>query len=153
MRSTENETVEVVHMELEWFRAYVESLLREQWDGDVSRDSEGDWAFRHGAAAGWVAVRESPYLRLDVFAYAAHGVKSSAKLLREINEANWGLVDGRVYWRGGFVVVETSIDAQRVDAESLERACLSVGSTADDLSVFLAAVFDGQTPFPVVLDA
>jgi hypothetical protein len=63
-----------------------------------------------------------------VFAYAAHGVKSSAKLLREINEANWGLVDGRVYWRGGFVVVETSIDAQRVDAESLERACLSVGT-------------------------
>jgi hypothetical protein len=74
-------------------------------------------------------------------------------LLREINEANWGLVDGRVYWRGGFVVVETSIDAQRVDAESLERACLSVGRTADDLSIFLAAVFDGQTPFPVVLDA
>lgn len=140
-------------MELEWFRAYVESLLRQQWDGDVSRDAEGDWAFRHGAAAGWVAVREYPYLRLDVFAYAAHGVKSSAKLLREINEANWGLVEGRVYWRGGFVVVETSIDAQRVDAESLERACLTVGSTADDLSVFLAAVFDGHTPFPVVLDA
>ena len=138
-------------MELEWFRAYVESLLREQWDGDVSRDAEGDWAFRHGAAAGWVAVRECPYLRLEVFAYAAHGVKSSAKLLREINEANWGLVDGRVYWRGGFVVVETSFDAQRVDAESLERACLSVGRTADDLSIFLAAVFDGQTPFPVVL--
>ena len=140
-------------MELEWFKAYVESLLCEQWDGDVSRDSEGDWPFRHGAAAGWVAVREYPYLRLEVFAYAAHGVKSSVKLLRELNEANRSLVDGRIYWYGGFVVVETSIEAQRVDAESLQRACLGVGSTADDLSVFLAAVFDGQTPFPAVVEA
>jgi hypothetical protein len=140
-------------MQEEWFRAYVESLLREVWDGQAHADDDGDWPFRHGSAAGWVSVRPYPYLRVEVFAHAARDVKQSARLLRELNEANWYLVDGRVYWRAGFVVAETSIAAERVDCDSLVRACLHVGSTADDLGTLLAAMFDGQTPFPAVLEA
>ena len=140
-------------MELEWFKAYVESLLRTEWDGHAPTDDDGDWPFRHGAAACWVGVRPQPYLRAQVLAYAAHGLKPSARLLRELNEANWCLVDSRVYWRSGFVVVETSIPAEGVDQQSLQQACESVGGTADELSVFLAAMFDGQTLYPASLEA
>jgi hypothetical protein len=140
-------------MQVDWFRAYVDSLLREVWDGQADTDDDGDWPFRHGSAAGWVSVRPWPYLRVEVFAHAARDVKQSARLLRELNEANWFLVDGRVYWRDGFVVAETSIEAERVDRDSLIRACLAVGGAADELGTLLAAMFDGQTPFPAVLEA
>ncbi len=140
-------------MRFEWFTAYVDSLLREMWDGHARRDGDGDWPFRHGTAACWVAVRPVPRWRVEVFAHAAAGVKQSARLLRELNEANSSLVDGRVYWRGGVVVVETTIEAEQVDDKSLTRACVAVGNTADDLGGLLAAMFDGTTPFPAEMGA
>jgi Putative bacterial sensory transduction regulator len=140
-------------MKLDWFRAYVESLLRDMWDGHARADDDGDWPFRHGTAACWVSVRAHPRWRVEVFAHAASEVKQSARLLRELNEANSNLVDGRVYWRGGVVVVETSVEAEQVDARSLFRACMAVGSAADDLGGLLAAMFDGSTPFPAEVGA
>lgn len=153
-------------MQLEWFRAYVESLLREAWDGHAytdDDDGDGDWPFRHGAAACWVsgAARPVPVSadlrargpRVQVFTHVAREVKQSARLLRELNEANWSLVDGRVYWRCGFVVAETSIEAEHVDRDSLTRACLGVGGVPDDLGILLAAMSDGRTPFQAELEA
>ena len=140
-------------MRFDWFTAYVESLLREMWDGHARTDDDGDWPFRQGTAACWVSVRPHPRWRVEVFAHAASEVKQSARLLRELNEANSNLVDGRVYWRGGVVVVETSVEADQVDAGSLFRACTAVGRTADDLGGLLAAMFDGSTPFPAEVGA
>lgn len=140
-------------MKLDWFRAYVESLLRDMWDGHAPTDDDGDWPFRHGTAACWVAVRPYPRWRVEVFAHAASELKQSARLLREINEANSNLVNGRIYWRGGVVVVETSVEADQVDAKSLFSACKTVGSAADDLGTLLAAMFDGSTPFPAEVGA
>jgi hypothetical protein len=88
-----------------------------------------------------------------VFAHAASGVKQSARLLREINEANSHLVEGRTYWRGGVVVVETSVEATQVNPASLSLACMAVGTTADDLGGLIAAMYDGSTPYPAEIDA
>lgn len=140
-------------MRFEWFRAYVESLLREVWDGDVVEDGDGDWPFRHGTAACWVAARPYPSWRVEVFAHVAFEVKQSARLLRELNEMNGLLVHGRVYWRDGVVVAATGIQAEHVDEESLIEACAAIGAMADDLGALLAAMFDGRTPFPVQLEA
>ena len=140
-------------MKLDWFKAYVESLLRDMWAGEAQTDDDGDWPFRQGTAACWVAVRPHPRWRVEVFAHAASDMKQSARLLRELNEANSNLVDGRIYWRGGMVVVETSVEADQVDARSLFRACMAVGSAADDLGGLLAAMFDGSTPFPAEVGA
>lgn len=140
-------------MQFEWFSAYVDSLLRELWDGRAFRDADGDWPFRQGTAAGWVAVRPHPRWRVEVFAHAASGVKQSARLLRELNEANSHLVQGRTYWRGGVVVVETSLEADQVNAASLSLACMAVGTTADDLGGLIAAMYDGSTPYPAELGA
>lgn len=140
-------------MRFEWFRAYVESLLRQVWDGEIVEDGDGDWPFRHGTASCWVAARPYPSWRVEVFAHVAFEVKQSACLLRELNEMNSCLVHGRVFWRDGVVVAETSIDADHVDQGSLVQACSAIGSMADDLGALLAAMFDGRTPFPVQLEA
>jgi hypothetical protein len=140
-------------MQFDWFSAYVDSLLRELWDGHAYRDDDGDWPFRRGTAACWVAVRPYPRWRVEVFAHAASGVKQSARLLRELNETNSHLVEGRTYWRGGLVVVETSVEADQVNATSLSLACMAVASTADDLGVLVAAMYDGRTPYPAEIGA
>ena len=140
-------------MKFEWFEAYVESLLRNAWDTTVDSDDDGDWPFRRGTAAGWVSARPYPHWHVNVFAHAATGLKQSARLLRELNDANSQVVDGRVYWRQGVVMVETTIQAGQVDAESLPLACARVGTVADDLGALLAAMFDGATPYPAELGA
>jgi len=140
-------------MKFEWFCAYVESLLGQLWGSPARADDDGDWPFRQGTAACWVAVRPEPRWRDEVFGHAAFEVKQSARLLRELNEANAHLLDGRIYWREDVVLVATSIEADRVDGEALARACMGVGSTADDLGALLAAMFDGRTPFPAELGA
>jgi len=46
-------------------------------------------------------------------------------------------------------VVEDSLAAAAVTTEELVRSCTCVGTVANDLGALLAAMFDGQTPFPV----
>lgn len=135
-------------VQIEWLRAFVEKLLREAGDVDVAPDGDGDYPFRWGTAACWVRVCDEPHLRVQVFGQAACGVKASARLLREVNEANARTVSARVYVLGGTVMVEQSVPADGLNAATLAQACIAVGSVADDLGVLLAVMFDGETPFP-----
>ncbi len=136
-------------MAIEWLRAYVEKLLGEAFTEVPVMDGDGDYPLRYGTAACWVRLCEHPYLRVDVFAHAAIGVKQSARLLREINDMTAGMIRGRIFVRGGVVVVEDSLAAPAVTTEELVRSCTCVGTVANDLGALLAAMFDGQTPFPV----
>ncbi|MBA2532416.1 MAG: YbjN domain-containing protein [Nocardioidaceae bacterium] len=135
-------------MNIEWFRAYVEKLLRGGLIDEPKQDSDGDYLYRWGTAACWVRLSEQPFWRVDVFAHAVLGVKPTARLLREINETNARLVSGRIYTAGGVVVVEQSVLADGLTADTLAQACVAVGSAANDLGPLLAVMFDGQTPFP-----
>ena len=135
-------------MQIEWLRAYVEKLLREAGDVEIEPDGDGDYPFRWGTAACWVRVCAEPHLRVQVFGHAARGVKASARLLREINEANARSLNARVYVLGDTVMVEQSVLADGLNAATLQQACIAVGVVADDLGLLLAVMFDGQTPFP-----
>ena len=135
-------------MQIEWVRAYVEKLLRVGLTGPPVPDADGDYPFRWGTAACWVRICEEPFLRVEVFAHAALGVKGSVALLRELNDLTAGLLRGRVYVRDGVVVMEDNIPASAVTPEELAESCACVGTLGHELGVMLAAMFDGQTPFP-----
>lgn len=136
-------------MQVEWLRAYVEKLLREEWDEEPWVDDDGDIPFRSGTAACWVRVHGSRRaMRVEVFAQVVQGVKPTAQLLRELNECNALMVYGWIYETNGSVVVEQSIDVDGLNGRTLRRACNAVGAVADDMGSLLAAMFDGTTPYP-----
>ncbi|MDQ3627752.1 MAG: YbjN domain-containing protein [Actinomycetota bacterium] len=136
-----------MNIEITWLRAYVEKLLRESFLEGVEADGDGDYPFRWGTAACWVRVDDRPFARVEVFAHVVHGVRPSARLLREVNDANRRVVGGRVYEWDGMVVAAQSIHAHGLQADTLAQACVGVGTVADDLGALLAAMFDGQTPY------
>ncbi len=139
-------------VQIEWLRAYVEKLLRKAGDVDVEPDGDGDYPFRWGTAACWIRVCGEPDLRVQVFGHAARGMKPSARLLRELNDANARMVSDRVYVLGDSVMVEQSVFAGGLNSATLMQACLAVGSVADDLGMLLAVMFDGETPFPAEVE-
>lgn len=137
-----------MNIEITWLRAYVEKLLRESGLEGVEADDDGDYPFRWGTAACWVRIQERPFVRVEVFAHVVHGVRPSARLLREINDANRRAVGGRVYEWDGSVLAAQSVHAHGLQSDTLVQACVGVGTVADDLGALLAAMFDGQTPYP-----
>ena len=131
-----------------WLRAYVEKLLREGSGSEWHTDSDGDFPFRWGSAACWVAVRSEPFLHVWMFAHAAYGLRSTAAVLRELNEHNAALMGGRVYLSDGTVTIEQTVVVEALNAATLLQACSQVAQTADSLGTLLAAVFGGRTPYP-----
>jgi hypothetical protein len=130
---------------LNWFRAYVEQLLAQTWEAcRVEADSDGDYLFRHGAAAGFARVEPGPPMGVRVVAQAAVGVRRTAKLLNELNAHARSV---STYWFDGAVYVDKALDAGGVTAETLSQACTEVGTAADGIGALVAAMFDGQTPF------
>jgi hypothetical protein len=131
-----------------WFHSYVEDCLRKTWGRTtLEPDSDGDYAFRHGTACGYVRVQAGPPRLVRVFAYAAIETPRSAKLLTELND-----IDGRccavsVSWYHGAVLVEHVLLAEGVKPKTLRVACKSVGGVADDIGAMIAAVYGGKTPF------
>lgn len=134
-----------------WFRSHVERCLQQVWtEPRVQPDEDGDYPFRWGSALGWVAIdEEEPLLR--VWAYAAAGLRRSAKLLGEINDINLRSRSVHVVLSGHYAIVRQAMSAHGVDVESLGQAYGAVGSVAEDIGPMLAAVFGGSTPFPVEL--
>ena len=70
-------------------RSHVERCLQDIWDTrELITDLDDDYPFRYGTAACWVSLLEGSNWGVRVFAHAAHGLKTSAKLLREVNALN-----------------------------------------------------------------
>ncbi|HET6625789.1 MAG TPA: YbjN domain-containing protein [Nocardioidaceae bacterium] len=138
---------DVYAVEHRWLRAHVEKCMRELWDdAPVHFDDDGDIPFRAGTAAVWVSVR-SREPRLQVFAHAAHGVKPTALVLRELNEVCGRSLFAKVHLVAGVVMVEAVVPAEGVSARTLRMAIDAVASVANDLGVMVATVFGGATPF------
>ena len=87
-----------------------------------------------------------------MFAHAAHGLKSSAKLLREINELNVQSRWARLALHDGTVRVSTELPWSAVDRLALEHSLRAVGQVSDDVGSLLATVYGGSTPFPPEID-
>ncbi len=133
----------------EWFRAYVEKILETSWEQHpLIRDDDGDYPYRYGTAACFVRIEAGPPLAVRVVAQAVRGVRRSAKLLSELNEFNAAARTVTAYWDSDCVVVDTAVDAEGANAETLTRACAEVGQAAHDMGTLIAAMYDGRTPFP-----
>lgn len=135
--------------ELMWVRSHVEQLLADEWGvRRVEVDRDGDFPFRSGTAAGWVTVLPEPPHLVRVMAHAVYGVKSSVKLLRELNELNVRSLTATAMLIDDIVVVQQTITPVGLTDRALAQAVASVGWMADDVGMLLAAMFDGATPYP-----
>jgi Putative bacterial sensory transduction regulator len=134
-------------------RSHVERCLQDVWEQhELIIDGDGDYPYRWGTAACWVAVQSGPSMAVRVFAHAAHGLKRTAKLLTEINEVNARSRWARVFWDHGRVIVAAELPWTAIDRPALDQFMRSVGTVADDIGAMLAAVYGGQTPLPPELD-
>jgi hypothetical protein len=137
---------------LMWIRSHVERLLQDQWDAcRVEPDSDGDYPFRKDTAAGWVSVLHSEPPMVRVYAHAAHGIRPSAKLFREINDINNRTLSAQVTWlkSGGVVLVSQTVSAVDLTRPVLAQAVDAVGVVANDIGPLMAGMFGGVTPYPV----
>jgi hypothetical protein len=135
--------------ELMWIRSHVERLLQDEWQAcRVEADCDGDYPFREGTAACWVSVMDTEPIMVRVFAHAATGVKSSLKLLSELNAIQWRALSASISLRGGTVVVEQTISPIGLTQPVLAQAMRAVGGVADDIGLLLAGMFNGATPYP-----
>lgn len=131
-------------------RSHVERCLQDVWEvNELGVDSDGDYPFRQGTAMCWVSPFGGPVPGVRVFAHAAHGVKPSGRLLREVNELNGRSTWARVVVANGVVRVTSELHWAGVDRLALEQAIRAVGTVADDIGALMAAVYGGDTPFPV----
>ncbi len=136
--------------ELMWIRSHVEQLLETIWDScRVVADSDGDYAFRRGTAACWVAVLPTAPVMVRVFAHAACELKPSLRLFRELNDIERRALSCAVLLEGDTVVVSQTLSPVGLTAPVLQQALDAVGGVAEDIGVLLAALFGGQTPYPV----
>jgi len=134
--------------ELAWIRSHVELLLEREWNAcRVVRDDDGDFPFRRGSAACYVSVLDSDPPMVRVFAHAAYGVRSTLKLLRELNEIQRRCLSARVELRNDVVVVSQTINPIGLTQPVLAQALDAVAAVADDIGPLLAGMFDGGTPF------
>jgi hypothetical protein len=134
-----------------WLRSHVERCLEDYWGvHPLIVDSDGDYPFRSGTAHGFVSVLTTSPPLVRVWAIAARVPKRSLKLLCELNDINQHALTAHVYWNGESVIAEQTIYADNLTTETLGRACLGVGVEAEGIGTLLAAMFDGETPFPAL---
>lgn len=137
-----------------WIRSHVELLLQREWDVcRVETDPDGDFPFRNGTAACWVAVSDGPMTMVHVLAHAVCGLKSSAKLLREMNDVQARALSARVTLVDGCVLVSQVVNPIGLTQPVLAQALVAVGGIADDIGALYAVMYDGTTPFPAELSS
>lgn len=133
-----------------WVRSHVERLLQDEWDAcRVSMDEDGDYHFRHGTAVCWVTIMETddvPFVR--VFAHAAHSIKPTVAMFRELNDIQLRCSTVAVAWVAGRVMVSQTISPIGLTGAVLSQALKAVAGVADDIGLLIAGMFNGETPYP-----
>ena len=130
-------------------RSHVKELAREAFElTEVVVNTDGDLPFHKGTAVFYVSGVAAGRL-VRVWSCAVHGLAVTKPVLREVNDANAGLVLARTWVQGSGVMVEGCLLVETVRADDLRALCAEVGATADRLGSMLAAVHGGQVVLPV----
>jgi hypothetical protein len=138
----------------ELLRSHVELALRGIWEqSELVVDDDGDYPFRSKTAVCWVRVVGGEQPAVRVFAQAATDVPEGKKMFRELVELNSCSRWAKISWAHGVVVVDESIHWLSVDRGALERAMESVMVVSDDIGPMVAAIYGGETPFPLDVEA
>jgi len=148
-----NKTAEQEQRTQVLLRSHLERCLQDIWDTrELMTDTDQDYPYRHGTAMCWVSLLDGPAPGVRVFAHAAYALRTSAKLLREVNELNVRSRWAKVAYHDGIVRVSAELHWGAVDRLAMEQAIRVVGEVADDIGSLLATVYGGSTPFPPELE-
>ena len=130
-------------------RSHVKELAREAFElAEVVVDPDGDLPFPFGTAVLYVSVVADGRL-VRVWARAADGIAVTKPVLREVNDANAGLVLARAWMHGDALMIEGCLPVETLRAEDLRALVSEVGRTADQLGAMLATVHGGKVALPV----
>ena len=133
-----------------WIRSHVERLLQDEWGVcRVESDDDGDYPFRDGTAACWVAVLDDPPV-VRVFAHAARGLRPSLKLHTELNDIQRRALSAAIMLQDDVVIVQQTLNPIGLTGPVLAQALRAVGGVADDIGLLLASMFNGVTPYPSI---
>lgn len=135
-----------------WITSHVQRLLADEWRVcRVYPDADGDFPWSHGTAVGWVTVVDAgERIMVRVWSHAAYELKSSAKLLRELNDIQLRSLSTAISLSGHTAVVEQTISPVGLTQPVLAQALCAVRSVADDIGLLLAGMYGGRTPLPAV---
>lgn len=133
----------------DWLRSHVERCLEDGLDiCRAMQDPDGDYPFREKTAAYFVSIDGSGDIgKVKVWSPVVRGVKSNAKLLKELNDVNKRITLGRMYHGCGDVMLEQVMPPSAVTTESLALTCHCIANVAADVGPMIAAVYGGSTFF------
>jgi hypothetical protein len=127
-------------------RSHVERCLQDVFGTcHVPQDDDGDYPFVSGTSACFVRVAPDGH-DLHVVAIAADNLRSSSKLLAEINDVNLSLRAGRVQLVAQQLQVVQALPAIACTPDTLRLALGGVTTIASDIGPMIAAVFGGVVP-------
>lgn len=135
-------------------RSHVERCLQEVFETcHVLQDADGDYPFGCGTSACFVRVAHDGH-DVHVVAIAADKLRSSCKLLTEINDINLSLRAARVQLAARQLQVVQALPAIACTPDTLRLALVDgVTSVAGDIGPMIAAVFGGVVPFEPTVEA
>ncbi|MCW2607334.1 MAG: hypothetical protein JWO60_2027 [Frankiales bacterium] len=134
--------------ELAPLRAHVlRSLRKDLCTGPLGLDEDGDVRIVWETLAVYVRLLPGTPPLVRVWAPAASGLPGHAKVLRELNDVNAGLVGARSFLRGGTLYVAGELEVESVEPGELGRLVERVGTTAVRVGSMLVAVHGGSPPF------
>jgi hypothetical protein len=123
--------------------SHVQRMLREAMELDeVKQDCDGDYPMRHGSAMYYLSVGRTGHM-VKIWSHAVYGLKDTAAVLREVNEANEQLLHCRVYLAGGTLMVEAFLPVEPLVPAYLAAVCCEVGTVSDRMGQLMAAVHGG----------
>jgi hypothetical protein len=128
-------------------RALVLKAIREgSGNPDLGLTPDGDVALRFGSAAVYVRVLDVPPC-VRMFSPVLEGVEADDRLFGRLNELNLDMRLARFFVTEGRVIVAAELFVGPFVAEHVKRACLVMGSLADEFGGMLQKEFGGRRAF------
>jgi hypothetical protein len=132
---------------VEEIRKLVLKAIREG-SGNADHDFSEDWdlPLRFGSAAVFVRVLDAP-MCVRMFSPVLEDVEENDRLLDRLNELNSEIRFARFFAVEGKVIVAAEMFVAPVVADHVTRACLRVGTLADEIGGTLQKEFGGRRAF------
>ena len=128
-------------------RTLVLKAIREgSGNADLEFTPDGDVALRFGSAAVFVRVLDDP-LCVRLFSPVLEDVEADDRLLDRLNELNASMRLARFFVVEGRVIVAAELFVAPFVAEHVKRACVVLGSLADEFGGMLQKEFGGRRAF------
>ncbi|MBK9063930.1 MAG: YbjN domain-containing protein [Acidobacteria bacterium] len=132
---------------VEGLRKLVLEAIREgSGNTDLGFTRDGDVALRFGSAAVYVRVLDDPPC-VRMFSPVLEDVEADDRLLDRLNELNAEMRLARFFVVEGRVIVAAEMFVAPFVAEHVKRACVVVGSLADEFGGMLQKEFGGRRAF------